>query len=95
MQSAHDAIKATLPHRERLIEEILKVLEASKSPLPASEIDGIVSRNLKVTDAQLSIIRSGKRTEFAYAMAWARTMAKSRELIHQPTKRLWAAGPGN
>lgn len=95
MQSAHDAIKGTLPNRERLIEEILKVLEASKSPLPTREIDRLVSKNLKVTDAQLSIIRSGKRTEFAYAMAWARTMAKSRELIHQPAKRMWAAGPGN
>jgi hypothetical protein len=93
MLSAHDALKSTLPHRETLIKEIVLLLESAGEPLPASQIDERVARKLKLTPDQLSLLRSGLRTEFAYSMAWSRTMAKSRGLIHQPSKRNWAVGP--
>ena len=93
MISAHDAIKTTLPHRETLIQEIVSLLESKGEPLPTAQIDQEVALRLKITEEQLSLIRSGVRSEFAYSMAWARTMAKSRGLIHQPSRRNWSAGP--
>jgi restriction endonuclease Mrr len=90
MKSAHDLLKSTLPHRETLIQEIVRVLEDSPAPLGANQMDSIVARNLEITEEQLSLIRSGVRSEFSYSMAWARTMAKSRGLIHQPSRRVWA-----
>lgn len=93
MISAHDEIKKTLPHRDTLMQEIVSVLESKGESLSTGQIDHEVALRLKITREQLSIIRSGVRSEFAYSMAWARTMAKSRGLIHQPSKRNWAAGP--
>ena len=54
------------------IETILKVLADFPSGLTTQEIDQAVAKHLNLTDAQLGIIRSGNRTEFAYRLAWER-----------------------
>lgn len=89
MKLHHVAVKTTLPGREKLISEILVVLKSKGTPMTAAEMDRDVIARLHITKEQLSILRSGTRTEFAYSMAWARQTAKTRGLVSQPKKGFW------
>jgi hypothetical protein len=78
-----------LPSSVELGAALLKVLAGSPTGLTTKEIDEAVSAHLNLTAEQMSAIRSGNRTEFAYRLAWERTRAKSKGLIVRSSARTW------
>ncbi len=77
-----------LPKSQELIKPLLRVL-ASGNLMSNEEIRLKVSQLLSLTEEQKTIIHSGTRTEFEYRLAWARTKAKSEELITSPKRESW------
>ena len=78
-----------LPSTALLRDGLLKILAESPNGLTTKEIDKAVTEHLKLTPEQLSVIRSGSRTEFSYRLAWERTHAKAKGLIVKTPNRTW------
>lgn len=78
-----------LPTTPELRDALLKVLERFPDGVSSNQIDAEVSKHLNLTPEQLSVIRSGNRSEFAYRLAWERTHAKNRGLIEKIGSRNW------
>jgi len=78
-----------LPRYTELIEPMLAFLKVQNEPLSNKLIDDAVAKNLNIPQNLLSEIHSGKRTEFQYRMAWARTKAKSDGKITSPKRETW------
>ncbi len=78
-----------LPRYQELIEPMLVFLRTHNGPANNSNIDDAVARILGIPENLLSEIHSGKRTEFQYRMAWARTKAKSDGKINTPQREMW------
>jgi len=78
-----------LPRYQELIEPMLVFLKAHKGPATNLEINDAVARFLNIPSSLLAEIHSGKRTEFQYRMAWARTKAKSEGKISSPKREMW------
>jgi hypothetical protein len=77
----------SLPSISDLAASILAALEIGDQKRH-HEIDALVAEKLKIPDFLLVQIRQGKRTEYAYRMAWARQKLKS-------SKNLENLGGGN
>lgn len=77
------------PDSSTLEASVLKALKANGGSARTDEIDKFVSDDLKLSEEQLSQIRSGNRTEIQYRLAWVRTKAKSRGLIEKSANRTW------
>ena len=78
-----------LPKLSELAESILQVMNSSDSSMHNKKIDESVALHLKLTSEQLSQVRLGKRTEFAYRMAWARQRLKQENKIENEGKGFW------
>jgi restriction endonuclease Mrr len=78
-----------LPRYQELIEPMLAFLQDCNGPVSNKSIDEAVAIKLKIPQSLLSEIHSGKRTEFQYRMAWARTKAKSDGKITSPQRETW------
>lgn len=78
-----------LPTTPELRDALLQVLKGFPDGISSSQIDSAVSERLNLTPEQLSVIRSGNRTEFAYRLAWERTHAKNKGLIEKVGSRNW------
>jgi len=78
-----------LPPASDLREAILQILVEFPDGASSSVIDQAVAEKLNLTSEQLSVIRSGNRTEFAYRLAWERTHAKNKGLIEKLGNRNW------
>lgn len=77
------------PDSSTLEASVIKALKANGGTARTEVIDKFVSDDLRLTSEQLSAIRSGKRTEIQYRLAWVRTKAKSRGLIEKTANRTW------
>jgi restriction endonuclease Mrr len=78
-----------LPGTTELRDALLRVLAESPDGLPTNVIDAAVAEKLNLTPEQLSVIRTGNRTEFSYRLAWERTHAKNKGLIEKTSSRTW------
>mgnify|MGYP002634214865 CR=1 FL=1 len=78
-----------LPRYQELIEPMLRFLRAHNGPASNKIIDESVAKALDIPQTLLSEIHSGKRTEFQYRMAWARTKAKSDGDINLVSRQMW------
>lgn len=78
-----------IPNSASLQEALLLVLRENPVGLSSKEIDRLVALKLGLTNQDLEVMRSGKRSEFAYRMAWERTHAKAKGLISKGPKRTW------
>ena len=78
-----------LPRYQELIEPMLRFLRSNNGPASNRTIDEAVAKELGIPQKLLSEIHSGKRTEFQYRMAWARTKAKSDGKINSPKREMW------
>jgi len=78
-----------LPRYQELIEPMLVFLKTHDGAATNKAIDEAVARNLRIPPNLLLEIHSGKRTEFQYRMAWARTKAKSDGKIKSPKRETW------
>jgi len=78
-----------LPNSAALTSALLEVLRDYPNGLHSKEIDRLASIKLGLTNNELSVIRSGTRTEFAYRMAWERTHAKTKGYVSKIGSRVW------
>lgn len=78
-----------LPNSTALTSALLEVLRECPNGISSKEIDRLAAIKLGLTDIELSVIRSGKRTEFAYRMAWERTHAKAKGYVTKNESRVW------
>lgn len=78
-----------LPRFQELIEPMLVFLKAHDGAATNKAIDEAVANTLRIPSTLLLEIHSGKRTEFQYRMAWARTKAKSDGKISSPKRETW------
>lgn len=78
-----------LPPASDLRDALLAVLVNFPDGTSSSVIDKAVAEKLNLTAEQLSVIRTGSRTEFAYRLAWERTHAKNKGLIEKLGSRNW------
>ncbi len=77
------------PDSSTLETSVLKAIQSLGGSARTDQIDKFVSEDLKLSEEQLSQIRSGNRTEIQYRLAWVRTKAKSRGLIEKTANRTW------
>jgi restriction system protein len=78
-----------LPRYQELIEPMLGFLRSHNGPASNKTIDEAVAKELDIPQNLLSEIHSGKRTEFQYRMAWARTKAKTDGKIDLVSRQMW------
>ena len=78
-----------LPRYQELIEPMLVFLRSHNGPASNKTIDEAVAKELDIPQNLLLEIHTGKRTEFQYRMAWARTKAKSDGKITSPKRETW------
>jgi len=78
-----------LPRYQELIEPMLGFLRSHNGPASNKTIDEAVAKELDIPQKLLSEIHSGKRTEFQYRMAWARTKAKTDGKIDLVSRQMW------
>jgi restriction endonuclease Mrr len=84
-----DMTSVPMPTTKELKDALLAVLRESPEGLTTSEIDAQVAKRLQLSAEQLSVIRSGNRTEVSYRLAWERTHAKKKGLIERSVTRTW------
>jgi len=77
------------PDSSTLEASVLKALKANGGTATTEQIDKFVGEDLALTPDQMTQIRSGKRTEIQYRLAWVRTKAKNRGLIEKSGNRMW------
>jgi restriction system protein len=78
-----------LPKSQELIFPMMIFLASQNGPVSIDQIEAAVGRKLAIPDVLLTAIHSGKRTEFQYRLAWARTKAKSTGWIFSPKREYW------
>jgi restriction system protein len=86
-------ISATLPPASAFERIILDAVTERGRPLSVEEIDAEVARRLELAPEALRILHradAGKRTEFAYRMAWARTRLKEKGQLIRTAHKMWA-----
>jgi restriction endonuclease Mrr len=79
-----------IPNSTKLREAIIEILKEHPRGLSSREIDRLAALKLNLNEEDVSQIRSGNRTEFAYRMAWERTHAKAKGKIGKLENGLWA-----
>jgi len=77
-----------LPKIEEMVQPLLRVLRDEAS-LDNEEIRKRVVRVLCIPEELAEQIHSGSRTELEYRLAWARTKAKSLNLIESTGRKNW------
>jgi restriction system protein len=79
-----------MPTSAELESAVMKALESKGGNSTNTEIYQWVITNLKISQSQLEIMRSGKRSEIEYRLAWARTRASKKGLIHRNGPSSWS-----
>ena len=81
-----------MPSSDELQKAVIKSLEAHEGKATNAEILRWTIENLKLDQTQLEVMRSGNRTEVEYRLAWARTRASKKGLIHRSGPSTWSLG---
>lgn len=79
-----------MPTSAELESAVLRALESQGGSSTNTEIYQWVLNNLKISQSQQEIMRSGNRSEIEYRLAWARTRASKKGLIHRNGPSSWA-----
>lgn len=79
-----------LPTPAQLVSPIEIAIRGLGGSAHFREIEKAVAENLNLNKDDISKIRSGGRTEFAYRLSWARAKAKSEGRIVNEGKGIWA-----
>jgi len=82
-----------LPKNIELLDSIIRVLDESDRPMSSKAIDDAVAEELGLLESQLAVMRTPKRSEYKYRMAWARTKLKSQGLIPKLDDGSWKISP--
>ena len=79
-----------LPSPASLVPAVITALNQLGGKAHFNEIEKLVAKNLSIDPTLLALVRTGKRTEFAYRMSWARTAAKKQGIIRNEGKGIWS-----
>jgi len=79
-----------MPTSAELESAVLKALESNGGSATNAEIYQWVIINLKISQSQLDVMRSGNRSEIEYRLAWARTRASKQGLIYRNGPSSWS-----
>jgi restriction endonuclease Mrr len=79
-----------IPNSVALGRALIEILKEYPGGLSSKDIDKFAAKKLNLTETDLSQVRTGQRTEFAYRMAWERTHAKNKGHIRKLENRYWA-----
>lgn len=77
------------PTSIELTDALLKALDRLGGAGNVAELDNEVIKDVKLSEAQSQIKRSGNRTEIQYRLAWIRTKAKQNGLVTKEANRIW------
>lgn len=77
------------PTSTELTNALLKALERLGGTGSVKELDHEVIKEVKLSEAQSQVKRSGNRTEIQYRLAWVRTKAKQNGLVIKEANRVW------
>ncbi len=77
------------PTSKDLEQKLLEILIEKKSSLTAKQIDEILIPKLNLSNELLIKMRSPKRSEIRYRLAWVRTKAKQKGLIEKSENLGW------
>jgi restriction system protein len=78
-----------LPRSQQLLMPTLKALSRIGNEANIRSLEEAVALDLGLSADLLAVNHSGKRTEFQYRMAWARTKAKLMGLVESPARQIW------
>lgn len=78
-----------MPTSADLESAVLKALASNGGTSTNSEIYKWVISNLEISQSQLKVMHSGNRSEIEYRLAWARTRASKKGLIHRNGPSSW------
>jgi len=81
-----------LPTSDQLEKAVVDSIRSLGGTATNAEILGWTVANLAISDAQLGVMRSGNRSELEYRLAWARTRASKKDLIHRSGPSQWSSG---
>ena len=81
-----------LPKSDQFEKAVIESIAALGGKAHNREILKWVVKSLSITEAQLTIMRSGSRSEVEYRLAWARTRASKKGLIHRSGPSQWSLG---
>lgn len=77
------------PDQKAMEASLIRALEAHNGSATNSQISDFVSKDLALSNEQISQIRQGTRTEFEYRLAWVRSRAKALGRIERIGSRTW------
>lgn len=77
------------PASSELTVALLRVLSRLGGAANVAELDREIIKEVKLSDSQLQVKRSGNRTEIQYRLAWIRTKAKQNGLVVKEENRVW------
>jgi restriction endonuclease Mrr len=78
-----------LPSPSELAPVVVEVIRELGGTAHFKDIEKAVLKKLDLSSEATSQVRSGKRTEFAYRLSWARTKCKSEGLITNSGSGIW------
>ena len=77
------------PNSATLEEAVLNAIKEIGGVANTNQIDELATKQLNLTQEQITEIQSGGRTEIKYRLAWVRTKAKNRGLIEKTANGAW------
>lgn len=84
--------KQGLPNSDQLEKAVIESITNLGGNANNAEIFNWVVKSLAISDELLGIMRSGNRSEVEYRLAWARTRASKKGLIHRSGPSQWSLG---
>ena len=86
-------MKAKLPTSTELKPYLLEALSELGGPTDNARLADYVAKRLELSDEMLELLHrnseKGRRTEFAYRLAWAKTRLRNEGLIERAGSKLW------
>ncbi len=83
----------SLPKYHGLFNPLLEAIKKLGGSASISELDEEVTKNLHLTDEEISQPHDERRTELQYRLAWARTYLKAYGLLDNSERGVWVLTP--
>lgn len=84
--------KQDWPTSDQLEKSVVEAITDLGGKANNEEILKWTIKSLAISDEQLGIMRSGNRSEVEYRLAWARTRASKKGMIHRSGPSQWSLG---
>ncbi len=82
---------ADMPKNTELAQLVAQIIRKNGGVTTNEQIRAEVITSLGLSDGAVSTIHAGNRTEIEYRLAWARTIAKKKNLIKSVGPKQWSS----